>query len=210
MKVLVAEDDATTRTTLLGMVQACGYQPVPAVDGDQAWEQLLMPEGPRLALLDWQMPGRTGDELCRLVHTHLASCPTHLILVTAKRLSMEEKLFGMAAGADDYLVKPCECSELHSRLHLGRERIQLHHELRQRTAELEAAQMRLNLWPGLLPICMDCKKIRHPENEWQRIELFIASRADVAFTHCLCPACYRKRARHLGLDRTEPAAKAQP
>ncbi len=81
----------------------------------------------------------------------------------------------MDAGADDFLTKPLDRSELRVRLRVAERLLGLQAEVRQ----LE----------GLLPICSYCKRIRDEGNEWTRIETYVASRTDATFTHGVCPEC---------------------
>ena len=67
MEILVAEDEALVRVRLLAQLKAWGLEPLACEDGDQAWEILQTPQSPKLALIDWMMPGADGPELCRRV-----------------------------------------------------------------------------------------------------------------------------------------------
>jgi DNA-binding response OmpR family regulator len=60
MRVLIAEDDLTTRTILAGILKKWAYEPVVARDGQAAWDVLQQPDSPRLIILDWMMPGMDG------------------------------------------------------------------------------------------------------------------------------------------------------
>ena len=83
---------------------------------------------PRLAILDWMMPGMDGTEICRRVRREGREPYTYIILLTA--LSGEENLCaGMDAGADDYLTKPFRVNELRVRLRAGRRIVDLQDEL---------------------------------------------------------------------------------
>jgi len=65
MRLLIAEDDVTSRTMLQAVLTKWGYDVTAASDGDQAWAALQEPNAPRLAVLDWEMPGLDGANLCR-------------------------------------------------------------------------------------------------------------------------------------------------
>ncbi len=193
MKVLIADDEPVSRVNLTNLCRRWGYEPVVAADGTAAWDFLRSPDCPALAVLDWQMPGQTGEELCRRFRAELPNRPLHIILITATRLGTESKVTGLGAGADDFLTKDYEAAELQARLKVGERLINLQSELRQRVKDLERALAQVHQLQGLLPICMDCKKIRDDSNYWHQVERYIAARADVAFTHSLCPHCYEKR-----------------
>ena len=128
MRILIAEDDQVSRRLLEAHLGKWGYQVVAARDGDEAWRILESGDPPRLAILDWMMPGMDGTELCRRVRAEGREPYTYLILLTA--LSGEENLLaGMYAGADDYLTKPFKVNELRVRLRAGRRIVDLQDEL---------------------------------------------------------------------------------
>jgi DNA-binding response OmpR family regulator len=110
MKVLVAEDDPLV-LHLLERLLATEYEVVTARDGKQAWEILRQQDGPRLAVLDWQMPGMHGNEICRKAR-QLPDTPMYLLLLTATRKSSADVLAGFDAGADDYITKPPDYAQL--------------------------------------------------------------------------------------------------
>jgi CheY-like chemotaxis protein len=118
MKVLVAEDNLFYRRMLEAMLAEWGYEIVPAPSGTKAWEILQQPSAPRIALVNWMMPGMDGLELCRKVRSLDHTAPTYLILLTAKR-GKEYVNAAMDSGADDYLVKPFVPEELRMRLQVG-------------------------------------------------------------------------------------------
>ena len=72
MKILIADDDPTIRTILQSALVRLGYRVEIAADGDLAWAALQAPEAPELAILDWKMPGMTGDrKSTRLNSSHI-------------------------------------------------------------------------------------------------------------------------------------------
>lgn len=135
-KVLVADDSPTVRGVLLECLHHWGFEAVVARDGAEAWAALCDPGGPRLALLDWEMPFFSGIELCRLVRAResVGARYTYLVLLTAH--GREDLVAGLAAGADDYVVKPFDGNELRARLLSGRRVIDLHGELYRLQEEL--------------------------------------------------------------------------
>jgi diguanylate cyclase (GGDEF)-like protein len=127
-KILVADDDLVTRRSIQLLLSEWGYDPIPATNGDEAWEILQREDGPRLALLDWMMPGMDGPTLSKSVRT-LSTVPyTYVILLTGKDRK-EDMVSGLQAGADDYLTKPFDTYELKARLRTGERILELQQEL---------------------------------------------------------------------------------
>jgi diguanylate cyclase (GGDEF)-like protein len=118
MKILVADDDAVSRCLMARLLGRAGYDVVLAEDGHQALETLVSPGGPRLALLDWMMPGVDGPSVCLEVRSHREQLYSYIILLTSKG-AKEDLIAGLEAGADDYLTKPCNSEELKARLRTG-------------------------------------------------------------------------------------------
>jgi diguanylate cyclase (GGDEF)-like protein len=87
-------------------------------------------DAPKLAILDWMMPGIEGVEICRKLRENKKNEEqyTYLILLTSKR-SKENIVSGMEAGADDYVVKPFDQHELRVRIRAGQRIVQLQSEL---------------------------------------------------------------------------------
>jgi two-component system cell cycle response regulator len=124
MKILVADDDVVSRRMMAHMLQNSGYEVVLAENGLQAAHELAQPGGPRLALIDWMMPGLDGPGLCRQIRSRHTEAYVYILLLTSKQ-SNEDVVSGLEAGADDYLTKPCHPQELKARLRTGRRILQL-------------------------------------------------------------------------------------
>jgi two-component system, cell cycle response regulator len=118
MKILVAEDDAMSRRLLQKTLERAGYEVQAVENGRLAQEQLCRADGPRLALLDWEMPEVDGPGVCRAVRTRGEKSYVYMIFLTSKE-SSEDKVAGLRSGADDYLTKPFHAEELKARLRTG-------------------------------------------------------------------------------------------
>jgi len=125
---LVAEDNPVFQTMLRSMLTKWGYDVVLARDGNEAWRLLQPADAPRLAILDWMMPGFDGVELCRGVRAASREPYQYILLLTA-RTDSEDLVEGMEAGADDYITKPFKAHELRVRLRAGRRILDLQEEL---------------------------------------------------------------------------------
>ncbi len=137
MKILIADDDVTSRLVLTGVLRKHGHEVVVTVDGAEAWEAMRGPDAPALAILDWVMPGLAGVEVCRLVRGLQSDQPPYLIILTS-RGEKADVVAGLEAGADDYLAKPFDPGELRARVDVGRRMI----ELQARLAEAHDALAR--------------------------------------------------------------------
>ena len=101
---------------------------VEAENGRSAVEILSDAAGPRLALLDWMMPEVSGLDVCREIRGHFEHPYVYIILLSAKT-SKGNIVSGFAAGADDYLTKPCNPEELKARLRAGERVLKLEDKL---------------------------------------------------------------------------------
>jgi diguanylate cyclase (GGDEF)-like protein len=135
MKVLVADDSATSRAMLRGVISQWGYEVILAENGAQAWDALVQPDAPPLAVLDWVMPHLTGPEVCRKVRETQREPYTYILLLTSKN-TKGETVEGMESGADDYIVKPFDQHELKVRLRAGKRIVDLQSELLRAREEL--------------------------------------------------------------------------
>ncbi|MFM1769520.1 MAG: hypothetical protein RJA22_2049 [Verrucomicrobiota bacterium] len=188
MKILIAEDDAVSRRLLEATLTKWGHEVLATPSGDRAWELLQQPGSPLLLVLDWLMPGLDGLELCRRARALPSHAHAYILLLTSRQ-SRADLITGLAAGADDYLVKPFDHGELRARLQVGMRVLQLQATLAERVRELEEAAASVKTLQGLLPICSYCKKIRDDGNYWHRVETYIAQHARVRFSHGICPDC---------------------
>jgi len=186
--VLIVEDDPTSRLLLTAILRKAGHEVVAACDGLQAWELLQQPDAPRLALLDWMLPGLDGVELVRRVRAVPTDRPPYLIMLTTRSES-GDIIEGLRTGADDYLVKPWDPGELLARLEVGCRLIDLQNRLAEKIRELEQALEQVRTLEGILPICSYCKKIRDDRNYWRQVEDYVASHSEAKFSHGICPDC---------------------
>ncbi|MGI4791369.1 MAG: PP2C family protein-serine/threonine phosphatase [Janthinobacterium lividum] len=143
MKILIADDDSITRRLLETILSKWGYQVMIAQDGDEAWRILQGEGAPKLAILDWMMPGIDGIEICRRARQRLDAPYIYIMLLTSK-IRKEDIIEGMDAGADDYLTKPFNRHELEVRLGAGLRILDLQEALLASTEELADARIREN------------------------------------------------------------------
>jgi two-component system cell cycle response regulator len=128
MKILVAEDDPVTRLLLKTSLEKWQYDVTLTSDGVQARDVLLGKEAPKLAILDWMMPGIDGVDVCRELRKRDAGSYIYVLLLTSKS-TKRDLLTGLESGADDYLIKPFDLLELQARLWSGQRIITLQDQL---------------------------------------------------------------------------------
>lgn len=191
MKILIADDDLTSRAMLTAIVSKLGYKVTTVADGESAWNELHKENPPRLLLLDWVMPGIDGLELCKRIRADNKLKQPYIIFITAKE-DKTDLISGLDAGANDYITKPYQRDELCARIRVGSRVIELQDALAKRVAELEDALAHIKRLQGILPICMYCHKIRTDRESWERIEQYISEHSEAVFSHGICPDCYKK------------------
>jgi pilus assembly protein CpaE len=115
-KVLLVDDDELLRKMTGTLLTNQGFEVTTAPDGIKALEQLkfMLPD---VILLDVMMPGMDGFTVCRAIRTDPSTLRVPIIMLTALD-SVENKVKGFEAGADDYLAKPCDISELTARINV--------------------------------------------------------------------------------------------
>ncbi len=148
MKVLVADDEIVSRRLIETSVRRWGYDVVVANDGLEASQILHSPDAPKLAILDWLMPGLDGVQLCRQLREGKDDAYTYIILLTAKH-TQGDVVQGLEAGADDYIAKPFDPQELRVRLRTGKRILYLLAQLttaREALRELAARDPLTTIW----------------------------------------------------------------
>ncbi len=191
MKILIADDDATSRRMLERVLEQWGYEVTAVDDGNQAFEALTREDHPGLAVLDWVMPGMDGPEVCRKLRAAEGRRPLYLILLTM-RDGKEDIVEGLESGANDYICKPFNREELRARVGVGERVIELQNALAERVSELEEAILHVKTLQGLLPICSRCHKIRDDQEVWQNLERYIERHSEARLSHGYCPECLEK------------------
>lgn len=113
-KVLIVDDDPTTRISLKAVVESFGYFVAVAANGNEAFE-MMRSNHFRIVLSDWEMPGISGPELCKKIRKENFSTYTYFILLTSHD-SPDHIVRGLEAGADDFMTKPYNPAELRVRI----------------------------------------------------------------------------------------------
>lgn len=138
MRVLFADDDVIARTLLGAVLADLDHEVTVADNGEEAWEAFQQAPSP-LVVLDINMPGLDGLEVCRRIRTHEAGRETFVLILTA-RDGRDDLANVLEAGADDYVTKPTSPENLRARLEIAKRRIA--QDKARRTAEAELARSR--------------------------------------------------------------------
>lgn len=118
MRVLAADDEPAMIRILERSLRSWGYEAVVAKDGVEAWRILKHEDAPRIAILDWDMPGLSGLEVCRLLRSTPHGPGVYVLMLTARE-QKSDLITALESGADDFLSKPFHSRELQLRLAKG-------------------------------------------------------------------------------------------
>jgi two-component system response regulator MprA len=168
MRILVVDDDAAVRDSLERSLRFEGYEVSVAADGSAAWDAIAARE-PDAVVLDVMMPGIDGLQLCRRLRERGMFLP---VLMLTARDSVGDRVAGLDAGADDYLVKPFASQELLARLRALLRRS----ALSATTAATDPATMRfagLTLNPVTREVTDDGRPVRLTRTEFAILEVFL-------------------------------------
>lgn len=141
MRVLVVEDDVTTRLLLSGTLRKWGYEVTAVGDGEDGWEEVKKRET-RLVITDWEMPRLDGAGLCKRIRTQLGSHYIYVLLLTNYK-DADHIVQGLSAGADDFISKPFNPLELQARMAVGQRILSLQDDLMSKNGELERLNLQL-------------------------------------------------------------------
>jgi DNA-binding response OmpR family regulator len=120
VRLLIAHGDAASRFALREVaagLSGIGLEPVESGDGSHTVELLTAPDAPDLAVVDWDLPGCDGPELCRQVRASRRPRPPYIILLTHGEQPVAE---GLQAGANDCVDATAPGHELQARIIAGR------------------------------------------------------------------------------------------
>lgn len=191
MKILIAEDEYTTRL----MVQVClenwGYSIESVEDGKKAWDIINQKNPPQIAVLDWEMPGISGIDLCRKIKSLDRSSPIHVILLTA-RDSKNDISQGFEAGADDYITKPFNDDELGARIRVAERIVTIQSSLNSSLEELREALDMVQSFEEPVAVCSTCQNIGAFDGSWRTPEKLLEYPVDPRFIQLDCPSCKAK------------------
>jgi CheY-like chemotaxis protein len=187
---LMIVDDNPLNIQLLVEVFSNDYDVIFASSGLEALT-IAAQTLPDLILLDIQMPGMSGYEVCKALKSDPLLQDIPVIFVTAMS-QQDDEINGLELGAVDYITKPFNMAivQLRVRTHIE---LRLQRKINAlRTAELEVALANIRTLQEILPVCMYCKKIRDDDGYWSQLDSYIREHTDSEFSHGICPDCLRE------------------
>jgi len=138
-RVLVVDDQDTNRMLLRDMLEAQGHEVIEAVEGSEALQRVTE-SAPDVVLLDIGLPGMDGFEVCRRLKAEPATASIPVLLVTALS-QRDQRLLGIGAGANDYITKPVDKSDLSLRVRNAIRMRQLYLEVEEQYRRLEKLEL---------------------------------------------------------------------
>lgn len=136
VRILIADDERVSRTLLMRVVESWGYRTVEADNGDAAWAILNGPDPPRIAIIDWMMPGLDGVQICHRLQNRTEAPLIYTILLTSKA-DDQALVHALEQGAHDFQSKPPNPGELRARLLVGRRLVESDDRLTESLARME-------------------------------------------------------------------------
>lgn len=182
-KILIAEDDLISRLMLISALKRWNYEPIVATNGKEALEFLLQEEPPLLAVLDWIMPEMDGIDVVRTIRREKPDSITYFIILTSKT-EKNDVIYGLEAGAHDYIRKPFDVDELWARIRVGLRTASLQKELLETQKVLEYKAVH-----DALTGCLNRRGILERLEE----EIERSSRSDSQFCVALCDLDHFKK-----------------
>lgn len=189
VKILIAEDEFTTRMLVQVSLESWGYRVESVANGDEAWSVLKQADAPHIAILDWEMPEVDGLEVCRRVKERGVDNPPYIILLTA-RDKKKDIVEGFEAGADDYMTKPFNDNELRARVRVAERLVRTQTSLLESANELKDVLNHLDMSQETIAVCQSCCRIlSNNDDDWLPIEEIVKHHGELRLNHTFCPEC---------------------
>lgn len=175
--VLLVDDEAIIRKTLAGKLSDEGFTVLTA-DGGASALAFLATTTINLVITDLMMEGMNGIQILEAVKAHN---PDIAVIILTGYGELNSAIDALRLGADDYLLKPCDLNELLFRMH--------------KCLEKQSLKQMVQIYEDILPICMDCKKIRDDsgtepgQGTWMPVDQYLTKKAGKSMSHGYCPEC---------------------
>jgi DNA-binding NtrC family response regulator len=186
--ILLIEDNAGQRKTLLDILNAKGYETFEARDGAEGLA-FLHDHPVNLVLTDLGLPDITGIDILREVKSLY---PAIQVIILTGSATFDSAVEATNLGAFSYLLKPYDIELLLLNIQRADEKRQTEVDRERLISELRAALAKVKLLEGIIPICMYCKKIRDDKESWQSLEKYISEHSEAFFSHGICPDCEKR------------------
>ena len=190
-KILIVDDRLENLVALETLLSDINADIIRANSGNEALQFSLEHEF-ALVLIDVQMPDMDGFETVKLMRHVEKTKYVPVIFVSAIYSDDFYKIKGVESGAVDFITKPIIPEILLGKVMIFLELYEQKKKLENTIADLENSLNEVETLKGLIPICASCKKIRDDKGYWTDVEHYIAARADVDFSHSICPSCLEK------------------
>ena len=190
-KILVVDDDPDILFATERLLKKEGFEVTGADTGNRCLEKVALDQ-PDLILLDVDLPDISGTEVCQKIKNNPDYHRIYIMMLSAQKISSDDKANGLDVGADGYIARPVSNRELLSRVNAMIRLIRAERKTDSYIRELEQAMEKIKVLSGILPICMHCKQIRDDKGYWNQLEQFIQSHSSAQFSHSLCEACFEK------------------
>ncbi len=175
--VLLVDDEAIIRKTLAGKLNDEGFTVLTADGGASALAYLATTKI-NLVITDLMMEGMNGIQILEAVK---AKNPEIAVIILTGYGELTSAIDALRLGADDYLLKPCDLNELLFRMN--------------KCLEKQSLKQMVQIYEDILPICMDCKKIRDDsgsepgQGKWLPVDQYLTKKAGKSMSHGYCPDC---------------------
>ncbi|MDD5757866.1 MAG: response regulator [Desulfobulbaceae bacterium] len=178
--ILLVDDETIIRKTLAGKLKDEGFT-VLAADSGKSALAFLATTHIDLVVTDLMMEGMSGIQVLEAVK---ANNPDTAVIILTGYGDLTSAIDALRLGADDYLLKPCDLNELLFRMN--------------KCLEKQSLKQMVQFYEDILPICLDCKKIRDDSNSepgqgpWVPVDQYLTKKAGKSMSHGYCPECGKK------------------
>ena len=202
-KILIVDDDQTTRYMLQTILQDAGYICKSVENGTKGIEAATIVDAPKIIIMDWMMPDIDGIEAIKLIKKKQARKQEYsYIIMLTSRSDVRDLVYALDNGADDFVNKPFNSQELLARIKVGFKFFELKKKITDNIKELQEHHSEIYKLQDLLPVCCKCHKIKNPDGYWEKFEKYLQLHG-ITFSHGLCNECYNKELQELNIDEYE-------